>query len=136
MAPFSFASSWRAWRTVSRPYTPYKALRVEVVEAWKNGQDTRGQGCPYYEVGDVFFIEHVALRKENIHTRSGALCMAALADHIPLYRALLRGVTPLELGLTRPEDPDAAYLVCHDPSGKRRLPVESATIVFKVTRIP
>jgi len=103
---------------MSRQYKPYKALRVEVVEAWKEGKDTEGKGCQFYEVGDIFFIEQVALRRENIQTKSGMLCMAALADHIPLYRALI------------------PYLQCHDPSGKRCLPVTSATIVFKVTRIP
>jgi uncharacterized repeat protein (TIGR04076 family) len=121
---------------MSRQYKPYKALRVEVVEAWKEGRDTKGKGCPFYEVGDSFFIEQVALRKENIQTKSGMLCMAALADHIPLYRALIRGVDPLDLKLTGPEELDVAYLQCHDPSGKRSLSVKSATIVFKVTRIP
>ncbi len=121
---------------MSRTYKPYKALRVEVVEAWREGRDTKGKGCSIYEVGDVFFIEQVPLRRENIQTKSGMLCMAALADHIPLYRALLRGIKPIELGLTKPEEPDAAYLVCHDPSGKEELPAKSATIVFKVTRIP
>lgn len=120
---------------MSRQYKPYKALRVEVVEAWKKGKDTKEKGCPFYEVGDIFFIEQVALRKENIQTKSGMLCIAALADHIPLYRALIRGVEPIDLGLTTPEEPDVAYLQCHDPSGKRSLPVNSATIVFKVTRI-
>lgn len=121
---------------MSRQYTPYQALRVEVLEAWKEGRDTEEKGCQFYEVGDIFFIEQVALRRENIQTKSGMLCMAALADHIPLYRALIRGVDPLDLGLTRPEEPNVAYLQCHDPSGKRCLPVISATIVFKVTRIP
>jgi uncharacterized repeat protein (TIGR04076 family) len=120
---------------MSKRYKPYKALRVEVVEAWKKGRDTKGKGCQFYEVGDIFFIEQIALRKENIQTKSGMLCLAALADHIPLYRALIRGVKPLDLGLTNPEEPDAAYLQCHDPTGKKSLPVNSATIVFKITGI-
>lgn len=119
-----------------RQYTPYEVLRVEVVEAWKEGQDTRGKGCPYYEVGDIFFIEQIALRKENIQTRSGMLCMAALADHIPLYRALLRGITATELGIAKSDDPFNGYLRCHDPTGKRPLPVKSATIIFKITPLP
>ncbi len=117
-------------------YQPYSALRVEVVEAWKDGRDTKGTGCQFYEVGDVFFIEQIALRKEHIQTTSGMLCMAALADHIPLFRALIRGVKPTDLGLARPDEPDVAYLQCHDPSGKRCLPVKSTTIVFEVTPIP
>lgn len=121
---------------MSRQYKPYKTLRVEVVEAWKQGRDTGEKGCQFYEVGDTFFIEQVALRRDNIQTKSGMLCMAALADHIPLYRALIRGVDPIDLGLTGPEEPDVAYLQCHDPSGKKSLPVTSATVVFKVTRIP
>lgn len=121
---------------MSSPYRPYSALRVDVIEAWKDGRDTKGVGCQFYEVGDVFFIEQIALRKESIQTKSGMLCMAALADHIPLYRALIRGVKPTDLGLARPDDPDAAYLQCHDPSGRRCLPVKSTTIVFKVTQIP
>ncbi len=120
----------------SRPYRPYEVLRVDVIEAWKDGQDTRGKGCPYYEVGDTFFIEHVALRKENIQTQSGMLCMAALADHIPFYRALLRGISPRELGIALSDDPSSGYLRCHDPSGKRQLPVKSATIIFKITPLP
>lgn len=119
-----------------RCYTPNKVLRVEVMEAWKEGRDTQGKGCPYYEVGDIFFIEQIALRKENIQTRSGMLCMAALADHIPFYRALLRGITPKELGIAKSDDPSSGYLRCHDPTGKRRLPVKSATIIFKITPLP
>ncbi len=121
---------------MSSLFQPYRALRVEVVEAWKDGRDTKGAGCQFYEVGDVFFIEQIALRKEHIQTKSGMLCMAALADHIPLFRALIRGVKPIDLGLARPDEPDVAYLQCHDPSGKQRLPVRSTTIVFKVTPIP
>jgi uncharacterized repeat protein (TIGR04076 family) len=120
----------------ARCYSPYEVLRVEVTEAWKEGQDTRGKGCSYYEVGDVFFIEQIALRKENIQTRSGMLCMAALADHIPFYRALLRGITPVELGIAKSDDPSSGYLRCHDPTGKRCLPMKSATIIFKITPLP
>jgi len=120
----------------SRSYNPFEVLRVDVIEAWKDGQDTRRKGCPYYEVGDTFYIEQVALRKENIQTQSGMLCMAALADHIPFYRALLRGITPTELGIATSDDPSCGYLRCHDPTGKRRLPVKSATIIFKVTPLP
>lgn len=78
--------------------------------------------CPAYRVGDTFrIVDGFRLVAEK------ALCMHSLASLMPYYVALSRGVSPIELGLTR--DSDVAYLQCLDPCER----TGGGTVVFAVS---
>lgn len=66
--------------------------------------------CPVYNIGDTFSIKNgykINSEKE--------LCMHSLASILPHYNSLSRGITADQLGLSKNNDKEKAYLQCLDP---------------------
>lgn len=92
-------------------------LLVEVVEI-------KGK-CPVYRVGDSFrIVDGFRLVVEK------PLCMHSLASLTPYYVALSRGVSPVELGLTKAggTQDQVAYVQCLDPCER----TGGGTVIFAV----
>ena len=49
--------------------------------------------------------------------KTDAVCIHALSTLLHYVVALDRGVDPVDLGLTKPEDREHAYIQCVDPGG-------------------
>ncbi len=80
--------------------------------------------CPAYSIGDAFrIVDGFRLVAEK------ALCMHSLASLMPYYVALSRGMSPVNLGLTR--EGDLAYLQCLDPCER----TGGGTVVFAIKAI-
>ena len=95
-------------------------LEIEVVEV-------RGC-CPVHKVGDKIVIADpmIVLEKTN------ALCTHALSSLLHYVLVLERGADPVELGLSKPEDREHAYIQCVDP-GKPY--TDGGTVIFRCRRI-
>lgn len=89
------------------------------------------QICPIYHEGDkMVFIEPALIPEET-----DAVCFSAMADIIPYYRALCRGVSAKKMGL-REEDGEP-IIECHDPCGLYpQYPTDGGSVAFAVRRIP
>jgi len=95
-------------------------LEIEVVKV-------RGK-CPVYKEGDKFVIEGPKI----ILDKSDALCIHALSTILHYVVALDEGVDPVKLGLTKPSEPESAYMQCVDPW----IPyTEGGTVIFRCRRI-
>jgi len=87
--------------------------------------------CPIYKEGDKMTIISPAI----IVPETDAICLSFLADLIPYYRALSRGVDPKKMGLKM--EGDKAFIECHDPGGKYAdYPTDGGTLVFEIRRTP
>jgi uncharacterized repeat protein (TIGR04076 family) len=95
-------------------------LEIEVVEL-------RGC-CPVYKVGDKIVVDD----PEIVLEKTDALCTHALSSLLHYVLALERGADPVELGLSKLEDREHAYIQCVDP-GKPY--TDGGTVVFKIRRI-
>ena len=95
-------------------------LEVEVHEV-------RGR-CPVHKVGDRFVVDGPNLLLE----RGRAVCVHALSPLLHYVVALDRGVSPLELGLTKPGDEEHAYIQCVDPGSPY---TRGGTVIFRVRRV-
>ena len=95
-------------------------LEIEVCEV-------RGK-CPVYEVGDKIVVDDPVI----VLDKTDALCMHALSSLLHYVLALERGADPVELGLSKPEDREHAYIQCVDP-GKPY--TEGGTVVFRIKRV-
>ena len=95
-------------------------LEIEVVEV-------RGH-CPVYKIGDKIVIDD----PEIVLEKTDALCTHALSSLLHYVLVLERGGDPVELGLSKPEDREHAYLQCVDP-GKPY--TQGGTVIFKVRRV-
>ena len=95
-------------------------LEVEVVEV-------RGY-CPVYRVGDKI----VVVDPEIVLEKTDALCVHALSSLLHYVLVLERGADPVELGLSKPEDREHAYIQCVDP-GKPY--TDGGTVIFRCRRI-
>lgn len=95
-------------------------LEIEVIEV-------RGH-CPVYKVRDKIVIDDpkIVLRKTD------ALCIHALSCLLHYVLVLERGADPVELGLSKPEDREHAYLQCVDPGEPYTY---GGTVIFKVRRV-
>jgi uncharacterized repeat protein (TIGR04076 family) len=78
-------------------------LEIEVV-------GVRGS-CPVYKVGDRVVVEGPRIVLEE----TDALCTHALSSLVPYVLTLEAGDDPVRLGLTKPDDPEHAYIQCIDP---------------------
>jgi len=94
-------------------------LEIEVCEV-------RGR-CPVYKKGDKITIEGPRIVLE----RTDALCVHALPTLLHYAVALDHGADPMELGLTKPEDREYAYIQCVDPYKPY---TEGGTVIFKCRR--
>jgi uncharacterized repeat protein (TIGR04076 family) len=95
-------------------------LEVEVVEV-------RGY-CPVYEIGDKIVIDDPKIILE----KTDALCTHALSTLLHYVLVLERGADPVELGLSKPEDRQHAYIQCVDPGEPY---TRGGTVIFKIRRI-
>lgn len=94
-------------------------LEIEVVEV-------RGY-CPVYKIGDKIVIDD----PEIVLEETDALCTHALSSLLHYVLVLERDADPVELGLSKPEDREHAYLQCVDP-GKPY--TQGGTVIFKVKK--
>jgi uncharacterized repeat protein (TIGR04076 family) len=95
-------------------------LEIEVVEV-------RGR-CPVYKVGDKIVVADPRIVLE----KTDALCTHALSSLLHYTVALERGADPVELGLSKPEDREHAYIQCVDPGEPY---TEGGTVVFRIKRV-
>lgn len=95
-------------------------LEIEVVEV-------RGR-CPVYKVGDKIVVADPRIVLE----KTDALCTHALSSLLHYTVALERGADPVELGLSKPDDREHAYIQCLDPGAPY---THGGTVVFKIRRI-
>jgi len=89
--------------------------------------EIRGR-CPVYELDDVIVIDGPRIVME----KTDAMCIHALSTLLHYVVALDHGVDPLELGLTKPEDREHAYVQCVDP---HKPYTNGGTVIFKCKRI-
>jgi len=95
-------------------------LKIEVCEV-------RGY-CPVYKVGDKMVIDDPKIVLEE----TDALCVHALSSLLHYVLVLDRGGDPVELGLSKPEDRENAYIQCVDPGEPY---THGGTVIFKIRRI-
>ena len=95
-------------------------LEIEVCEV-------RGK-CPVYKVGDKIVVDDPVI----VLDKTDALCTHALSSLLHYTVALERGADPVELGLSKPEDREHAYIQCLDPGAPY---TQGGTVVFKIKRI-
>jgi len=89
--------------------------------------EIRGR-CPVHKVGDKILIDGPNLILE----KTDAICIHALSTLLHYVVALDRGVDPVDLGLTKPEDREHAYIQCVDPGEPY---TSGGTVIFKCRRI-
>jgi len=87
--------------------------------------------CPPYVEGFKVVLDGGLLNKKE----SDALCVPMLCTFAPYWKALSRGKTPKELGMTSDEaDPSVGYFTCHVCPVNSTPPRQShANILFRVT---
>ena len=95
-------------------------LEIEVCEV-------RGK-CPVYKVGDKIVVDDPVI----VLDKTDALCTHALSSLLHYVLALERGADPVELGLSKPDDREHAYIQCLDPGPPY---THGGTVVFKIKRI-
>jgi uncharacterized repeat protein (TIGR04076 family) len=95
-------------------------LEIEVIEI-------RGH-CPVYNVGDKIVVDD----PEIVLERTDALCTHALSSLLHYTLVLDRGANPVELGLSKPEDKDHAYIQCVDPGEPY---THGGTVIFKIQKV-
>jgi len=95
-------------------------LEIEVYEI-------RGR-CPVHKIGDKIVIDGPKLLLE----KTNAVCIHALSSLLHYVVALDHGVSPLELGLTRSEDREHAYIQCVDPWEPY---THGGTVIYRCRRI-
>jgi uncharacterized repeat protein (TIGR04076 family) len=95
-------------------------LEIEVVEV-------RGR-CPVYKVGDKIVVDD----PEIVLEKTDALCTHALSSLLHYVLVLERGASPVELGLSKPEDLENSYIQCVDPGEPY---TQGGTAIFKIRKI-
>ena len=90
-------------------------------------KEIRGK-CPVYKVGDRIVIDDPKILLD----KTDALCTHALSTLLHYVTILEHDWCPLKLGLTKPEDPDHAYMQCVDPGEPY---TEGGTVIFECRRI-
>jgi uncharacterized repeat protein (TIGR04076 family) len=78
-------------------------LEIEVCEI-------RGK-CPVHKVGDKIAVDGPKI----VLCETDALCTHALSSLLHYVLVLERGADPVELGLSKPENREHAYIQCVDP---------------------
>jgi uncharacterized repeat protein (TIGR04076 family) len=95
-------------------------LEVKVVEV-------RGY-CPVHKVGDTIMVVNPRIVLE----KTDALCTHALSSLLHYVVALERGVDPVQLGLSKPENKNETFIQCADP-GKPY--THGGTVIFRIRKI-
>ncbi len=86
--------------------------------------DIKGK-CPVYRMGDKIVLDDGY--KVNL-VETDNICMHSLGSILPYYNALAKGVSPVELGLTK--EGQKAYLQCLDP----QIRTGGGTVTFRISR--
>jgi len=81
--------------------------------------------CPVYKIGDTLVIEGP---KINLN-KTDAICIHALYSILHYSTALKKGVSLIELGLSKTED--KAYVQCLDPGEPY---TSGGTVIFEIKR--
>ncbi|ADP77377.1 conserved hypothetical protein [Methanothermus fervidus DSM 2088] len=84
--------------------------------------------CPVYKEGDKIIIDD----PEIVLEKTDALCTHALSTILHYTTILEKKWCPVELGLTKEDDPDHAYMQCVDPGEPY---TDGGTVIFKCRRI-
>lgn len=95
---------------------------LEIV-VWK----IRGK-CPVYKLGDKIIIEDPEINLKE----TDALCVHALSTLLHYVLVLDRAWNAVELGLTKPEDKEHAYIQCVDPGEPY---THGGTVIFKIRKV-
>jgi uncharacterized repeat protein (TIGR04076 family) len=88
--------------------------------------DIKGH-CPVYRVGDKIVIQNPQIILE----KTDALCTHALPSLLHYALILEKNWNPLQLGLTKKDDQNNAYIQCLDP-GKPY--TEGGTVIFRLSK--
>jgi len=84
--------------------------------------------CVVHKVGDKIVIDGPNLLLE----RTDAVCIHALSSLLHYVVALDHGVSPVDLGLTKPGDEEHAYIECVDPGEPY---TNGGRVIFRCRRI-
>jgi uncharacterized repeat protein (TIGR04076 family) len=84
--------------------------------------------CPVYKLGDRIVIDG----PEIVLEKSDALCTHALSTILHYTTILDHQWVALELGLTREDDKEHAYMQCVDPGQPY---TEGGTVIFRCRQI-
>lgn len=84
--------------------------------------------CPVYQKGDRMVFDGAKVVLED----TDALCTHALSTLLHFTTILDHDWNPLELGLTREEDEQHAYLQCADPGQPY---TDGGTVIFRCRKI-
>lgn len=84
--------------------------------------------CPVHEVGDKIVIDGPKILLEE----TDALCVHALSTLLHYVVALEKGANPVKLGLTKPQDPEHAYMQCVDLGEPY---THGGTVIFRCRKI-
>jgi uncharacterized repeat protein (TIGR04076 family) len=84
--------------------------------------------CPVHKVGDKIVIDD----PEIVLEKTDALCTHALSSLLHYVLVLERGADPVELGLSKPDDKENAYIQCVDPGEPY---TNGGTVIFKIRKI-
>ena len=89
--------------------------------------EIRGK-CPVYKVGDKMLIDDPRI----LVNKTDAICTHALSSLLHYSLVLQKGVDPVKLGLSKPQDREHAYIQCMDP-GKPY--TDGGTVIFRCGRV-
>ena len=89
--------------------------------------DIRGH-CPVYKVEDRIIIQNPQINLEM----TDALCTHALPSILHYALILEKNWNPFQLGLTKEDDQDNAYIQCLDPGQPY---TEGGTVIFRLRNI-
>ena len=95
-------------------------LEIEVV-------DVRGH-CPVYNIGDKIVVND----PEIVLEKTDALCTHALSSLLHYVMVLEQGADPVELGLSKTEDREHAYIQCVDPGEPY---TSGGTVIFRIKKL-
>lgn len=89
--------------------------------------DIKGH-CPVYKIGDKIVIQNPQIILE----KTDALCTHALPSILHYALILEKNWNPFQLGLTKKDDQNNAYIQCIDPGQPY---AEGGTAIFRITKI-
>jgi uncharacterized repeat protein (TIGR04076 family) len=84
--------------------------------------------CPVFKVGDRITIDDPRILLE----KTDALCTHALSTLLHYTTILENDWCPVRLGLTRPDNPEHAYMQCVDPGEPY---TKGGTVIFECRKI-
>ena len=90
--------------------------------------------CPVYKKGDKLIIDPIPnedVSKVNLK-ETDALCTHALPSILHYVLILENHWNPFQLGLTKKDDQDNAYIQCLDPGQPY---TEGGTVIFRIRKI-